>query len=68
MKDVFMVSFLNKENFYKFMEIVLDENWECIVKADCEGLPIVQVSSAIEYGGPVATWKEQEVVTWKEQG
>lgn len=60
MEDVFMISFLNKENFHKFMDIALDENWECIVNADCEGVPMVQVSSTVQYGGPVATWKEQE--------
>lgn len=42
------------------MDIALDEGWECIVGADCEGIPMVQVSSAAQYGGPVAAWKEQE--------
>ena len=60
MEDVFMVSFSNKENFHKFIDVALDEGWECIVSADCEGIPMVQVSSAVQYGGPVATWKEQE--------
>ena len=59
MEDVFMISFSNKENFHKFMEIALDECLECIVSADCEGIPTVQVSSAAQYGGPVAAWKEQ---------
>ena len=60
MEDVFMISFSNKENFHRFMDIALDEGWECIVSADCEGVPMVQVSSAAQYGGPVAAWKEQE--------
>ena len=60
MEDVFMISFLNKENFHKFMDIALDESWECVVSADCEGVPIVEVSSNVQYGGPVATWKEQK--------
>lgn len=60
MEDVFMVSFSNKENFHKFIDIALDEGWECIVNTDCEGIPMVQVSSAAQYGGPVAAWKEQE--------
>ena len=50
MEDVFMISFSNKENFHRFMDIALDEGWECIVSADCEGVPMVQVSSAVQYG------------------
>ena len=59
MEDVFRVSFSSKENFYRFMEIALEEKWECIVSADCEGVPMVQVSPSVQYGGPVATWQEQ---------
>ena len=59
MEDVFMISFSNKENFHRFMDIALDEGWERILRTDCAGVPMVQVSSAAQYGGPVAAWKEQ---------
>ena len=60
MEDLSRVSFSNKENFHKFMDIALSEHWECIVWVDCEGVPMVEFSPNRLYGGPVATWKEQE--------
>ena len=59
MEDVFMVSFSDKENFYKFMEIALSEKWECIVRADCEGVPMVEFSPTWLYGGPYADWHSE---------
>lgn len=59
MEDLCTVSFSNKENFHKFMDIALSEHWECIVRADCEGVPMVEFSSNRQYGGPYADWHSE---------
>lgn len=67
MEDVFMVSFLDKENFYKFMEIALSEKWECIVRVDCEGVPMVEFSPNRLYGGPYADWHSETEIEIEEE-
>ena len=59
MEDLGMVSFSNKENFHKFMDIALSERWECIVRVDCEGAPMVEFSPNCLYGGPYADWHSE---------
>lgn len=59
MEDLSVVSFSSKENFHKFMDIALSERWECIVRVDCEGIPMVEVSPNRQYGGPYAEWHSE---------
>lgn len=64
MEDLGTVSFSNKENFHKFMDIALSEHWECIVRVDYEGIPMVEFFPNCLYGGPYADWhSETEIET-----
>ena len=67
MEDLCMVSFSNKENFHKFMDIAISEHWECIVRADCEGVPMVEFSPNRLYGGPYADWHSETEIETEEE-
>lgn len=66
MEDLCTVSFSNKENFHKFMDIAISEQWECVVRADCEGIPMVEFSPNFLYGGPYADWHSETEIKEEE--
>lgn len=62
MGDIIRISFCDRANFHKFMDVAIDEKWQVKVTSDIEKVPIVEFCAyGEEDGGPFLRWR-QEVI------